>query len=676
VAYRYDLEQVLKVLSVVMFFSLSGCNSTPDQAEVDVSDTKTAEAIPASQTAAPTSTPKLTSTPNYTPTPDTSPKQRPMDGMVMVYVPEGEFEMGMNEEDALVECEERNTNCENKLFWTMEEPVHTVFLDAFWIDQTEVTNTMYAKCVEAGVCDLPEEKKSDTHADYYNNRKYADYPVIYVSWNDARTYCEWAGARLPTEAEWEKAARGTDRRIYPWGNAFDKEFANCCTLDWSYSSSTDTMPVGSYPSGTSPYGALDMAGNVWEYVADRYDEDYYANSPSSNPLGPESGDSRVMRGGAWDGYSYHLRSAYRSVTGTDSTGNYIGFRCAMSDPPLLSSMDSISTATPIPTALPLPTLTPPPTPNPGYANVYGRVLWRGQPVEDFPMRLSGWSSDRTDWYWENVSTDKDGCFLFTDVPPGNEFELEGLIARSNFPPGTAGAVSQVVSVVADMNLLSGEYNLVATDLVLLSPVGDPTISDSQPSLSWEPYSGASYYHLELKQFYGSYTDLELDVAEPHVDLTLPLMECRYGWDVTAHAENGMPLARSDFAYWDDTDDFFQKYDGIFTIKNDALPWCEIILITPADRAEFRAGSAYVMSWERHPLAARYTLAINMLHDADGKYILPGQQLIFAESFVDQQEVSGPSLPYLGKGHYEWNVSAYMENGEQIANSRWKEFYIR
>jgi formylglycine-generating enzyme required for sulfatase activity len=139
-----------------------------------------------------------------------------MDGMVMVYVPEGEFEMGMNEEDALVECEERNTNCENKLHWTMEEPVHTVYLDAFWIDQTEVTNAMYAKCVTAGVCDLPEEKKSEDRSNYYNNRKYADYPVIYVSWNDAQTYCEWAGACLPTEVEWEKAARGTDGRIYPW----------------------------------------------------------------------------------------------------------------------------------------------------------------------------------------------------------------------------------------------------------------------------------------------------------------------------------------------------------------------------------------------------------------------------------------------------------------------------
>jgi hypothetical protein len=135
-------------------------------------------------------------------------------------------------------------------------------------------------------------------------------------------------------------------------------------MDWALSSSTDTTLVGSYPSGAIPYGVLEMVGDGWEYVDDWYGGDYYANSPPSNPQGPESGGSRVMRGGAWDGHSYHLRSAYRFNISPDSTGNYIGFRCARSEAHLLSSTDSITTITPMPTALPLPTLTPPPTSNP------------------------------------------------------------------------------------------------------------------------------------------------------------------------------------------------------------------------------------------------------------------------------------------------------------------------
>ncbi len=198
---------------------------------------------------------------------------REQNRMVMVYIPDGNFSMGSNDGD--------------------EQPVHTVTLDAFWIDKTEVTNTMYDACVQAGICDLPNV------VDDCGNTSYGSHPVVFVSWFDAKTYCEWVDARLPTEAEWEKAARGTDGRPYPWGNA------NPTSQVANYDSNIgDTSLVGKYPQGASPYGVLDMAGNVWEWVSDWYDENYYRTLLSDNPMGPTSGNYRVLRGGSWDNVDY------------------------------------------------------------------------------------------------------------------------------------------------------------------------------------------------------------------------------------------------------------------------------------------------------------------------------------------------------------------------------------
>jgi len=199
-------------------------------------------------------------------------------------------------------------------------PAHTVYLEEFWIMQTEVTNTQYARCVEADVCTaLYNERWSDPAL--------ADHPVTGVSWNQANAYAEWVGGRLPTEAEWEKAARGTDERMYPWGNQSPgDQHANFNFM------TADTMPVGSYLAGASPYGVLDMAGNVEEWVADWYANDYYAASPERTPLGPENGFLRVLRGGSFFHNPMQVRVFTRAKALPDSKFDSVGFRVAVSAP--------------------------------------------------------------------------------------------------------------------------------------------------------------------------------------------------------------------------------------------------------------------------------------------------------------------------------------------------------
>jgi formylglycine-generating enzyme required for sulfatase activity len=276
--------------------------------------------LDSSETPSPTFTPSPTITPTPTITP--YPPQIEDDyGVVLVLVGSGPFILGAEDGDP------------------DEKPERKIILDGFYIDKFEVTNASYQECVADRRCLPPTKIDSQTRSKYYGTREFANYPVIHVSWSDASSYCEWRGARLPTELEWEKAARGPDGQRYPWGDQFESGRANYCggavfcpsDPDDGYK---DTAPVDAFKEGISPYGAYQMAGNVNEWIADWYDKNFYngLSDGDENPPGPARGQVRGIRGGSFGLNAEKLRSTNRSSSEPSASSEFDGFRCAIDLP--------------------------------------------------------------------------------------------------------------------------------------------------------------------------------------------------------------------------------------------------------------------------------------------------------------------------------------------------------
>jgi formylglycine-generating enzyme required for sulfatase activity len=291
----------------------------------------TPEPLPTS-TAAPvvptsTPTPGTTDTPTPGPTATTLPETTFLRGVQMVLVPGGTFTMG------------RAGTYPN------EAPPHEVYLDPYYIDQTEVTNLYYRACVQEGGCETPEFITVQVWDNYFGLERFNNYPVAYISWPEAQNYCRWRGGNLPTEAQWEKAARydpvnGNEQDLFPWGNTAPSLYYANFGAEIGR-----PEPVGARPAGASPVGAYDMSGNMIEWVYDWYQDNYYEHSPHDNPTGPLTGAEKILRGGWWGENGAEIGVTFRASIGPGTKQIYIGFRCAYTpsgDPTL--NADATATA--------------------------------------------------------------------------------------------------------------------------------------------------------------------------------------------------------------------------------------------------------------------------------------------------------------------------------------------
>ena len=357
VGLRNQKHTVLLCLYILLVLVFTACSAPPasELPAVHLAPSLTADAIeteapppPTTQaTQEPTALPSPSPTPFPTETETPPPTAEPVeptqasfrvseiDQMEQVYIEAGEFTIGTEDKEAKRYIEGGRAY--------PEIPMHTVYLEGYWFDKYEVTNIQYALCVDAGVCKPPKYTWSYTRAEYYGNPEFSNYPVINVDWFMASEYCEWADRRLPSEAEWEKAARGTDRRKYPWGNEpITAERVNLCDINCPRPHANpnfddtypETAPVGSFPDGASPYGILDMAGNVWEWtntLIRPYPYDATDGREDPDVEGPGISGERVWRGGTWANGIWWVRASlrYRSVPWYSISN--LGFRCAASE---------------------------------------------------------------------------------------------------------------------------------------------------------------------------------------------------------------------------------------------------------------------------------------------------------------------------------------------------------
>jgi formylglycine-generating enzyme required for sulfatase activity len=285
------------IFTLIMIFILSACGATPTPLVIVVT------ATPLPPTQAPTAAPTSTLSPVAVAGPQSGDAMKWIDGSTLIYIGPGEFIMGNNAFDA---------------------PIHNVSLEGYWIQQTKVTNSMYAQCVAVGACTAPTQELGGP---VFSNPEFTNHPVVGVTWDQAQSYCGWVQGRLPTEAEWEKAARGTNGNVYPWGN----DQPACDLTNFGYCSGR-TSEVDAFKNGASPYGLYDMDGNAFDWVADWYNQTYYKDGPSVNPPGPDSGDFRVVRGSSFETEPGQAESALRHPLAPSLHRRDTSFRCAVPKP--------------------------------------------------------------------------------------------------------------------------------------------------------------------------------------------------------------------------------------------------------------------------------------------------------------------------------------------------------
>ena len=242
----------------------------------------------------------------------------------------GAFEMGSDSDDVQFAVElcraytDDHDACQPEVF-ADEQPRHSVWVGAYRLDRTEVSRRAYQRCVQNGVCTPPRVADLDARV------ALPEHPVTGISWLEAQHYCAWLGGRLPSEAEWERAARGSSARRFPWGASWNARVANHGVQGPGGEQPDGFLhaaPVGAFPDGKSPYGMLNMAGNVWEMTGDRYDHEYYARSERVAPRGPSTGNERVIRGGSWRSVPHLLRVTQRAALAENEARPDVGFRCA------------------------------------------------------------------------------------------------------------------------------------------------------------------------------------------------------------------------------------------------------------------------------------------------------------------------------------------------------------